>query len=64
MGIKILMDRRFFLFIKDLLKEFIFDLQIKNYSDRTIETYNYNTTDFIQYLIAEEYVTHQAVERR
>lgn len=36
--------------IKDLLKEFTFELQIKNYSIRTTEIYNYNTTHFIQYL--------------
>ena len=36
--------------IKDLLKEFTFDLQIKNYSKRTIETYNYNVNQFIKYL--------------
>ena len=40
----------FFVLIKDLLKEFTFELQIKNYSSRTTETYNYNTTHFIQYL--------------
>lgn len=40
----------FYLLIKDLLKEFTFELQIKNYSIRTTETYNYNTTHFIQYL--------------
>lgn len=40
----------FLLLIKDLLKEFTFDLQIKNYSKRTIETYNYNTDQFIHYL--------------
>jgi len=38
------------LLIKDWLKEFTFDLQIKNYSKRTIETYNYNTDQFIQFL--------------
>jgi integrase/recombinase XerD len=37
-------------FIKDLLKEFTFDLKIKNYSIRTIETYNYNVGQFIKYL--------------
>ena len=36
--------------IKDLLKEFTFELQIKNYSKRTIETYNYNVNQFIKYL--------------
>ncbi|KAA9018056.1 tyrosine-type recombinase/integrase [Niallia endozanthoxylica] len=36
--------------IKDLLKEFTFDLQIKNYSKRTIETYNYNVGQFINFL--------------
>lgn len=36
--------------IKDLLKEFTFELQIKNYSKRTIETYNYNVNQFICYL--------------
>ncbi len=40
----------FYLLIKDLLKEFTFELQIKNYPIRTTETYNYNTTHFIQYL--------------
>ena len=39
----------FLLLIKDLLKEFTFDLQIKNYSKRTIETYNYNVSQFIYY---------------
>nr|WP_054549556.1 tyrosine-type recombinase/integrase [Lysinibacillus sphaericus] len=38
------------MFIKDLLKEFTFDLKIKNYSHRTIETYNYNTSQLIYYL--------------
>ena len=36
--------------IKDLLKEFTFDLQIKNYSSRTIETYNYNVGQLISFL--------------
>lgn len=36
--------------IKDLLKEFTFDLRIKNYSKRTIETYNYNVGQLISYL--------------
>ena len=36
--------------LTDLLKEFVFDLKIKNYSKRTIETYNYNTSQFIYYL--------------
>ncbi|MGJ3195065.1 tyrosine-type recombinase/integrase [Peribacillus frigoritolerans] len=36
--------------IQDLLKEFTFDLQIKNYSKRTIETYNYNVGQLINYL--------------
>lgn len=36
--------------VKDLLKEFTFDLQIKNYSKRTIETYNYNTCQLITFL--------------
>ncbi|MFB5282893.1 tyrosine-type recombinase/integrase [Peribacillus sp. Hz7] len=36
--------------IKDLLKEFTFDLQIKNYSKRTIETYNYNVNQLISFL--------------
>ncbi|MCZ0870910.1 tyrosine-type recombinase/integrase [Peribacillus sp. AS_2] len=36
--------------IKDLLKEFSFDLQIKNYSKRTIETYKYNIDQLIIFL--------------
>lgn len=36
--------------IKDLLKEFSFDLQIKNYSNRTIETYKYNIDQLIIFL--------------
>ncbi|KOS24175.1 recombinase [Bacillus anthracis] len=44
------MDRRFFVLLKDLLKEFVFDLKIKNYSDRTIDTYNYNVGQLITYL--------------
>lgn len=36
--------------MKDLLKEFIYELQIKNYSKRTIETYNYNVNQFIKFL--------------
>ncbi|MDQ0254599.1 integrase/recombinase XerD [Evansella vedderi] len=36
--------------ISGLLKEFTFDLQIKNYSKRTIETYNYNCSQLIYYL--------------
>lgn len=38
------------MFIKDLLKEFAFDLQIKNYSKRTIETYKYNIDQLIIFL--------------
>ncbi|USK82626.1 phage integrase N-terminal SAM-like domain-containing protein [Peribacillus frigoritolerans] len=36
--------------IKDLLKEFSFDLQIKNYSKRTIESYKYNIDQLIMFL--------------
>jgi integrase/recombinase XerD len=36
--------------LSDLLKEFMFDLEIKNYSKRTIETYRYNVSQFIYYL--------------
>lgn len=36
--------------IMDLLKEFTFDLKIKNYAPRTIETYNYNAVQLISYL--------------
>lgn len=36
--------------IKDLLKEFSFDLQIKNYSKRTVETYKYNIDQLIIFL--------------
>ena len=43
--------------IKDLLKELTFDLQIKNYSKRTIETYNYNVSQFIYYLVENHEVT-------
>lgn len=38
------------MFIEDLLKEFKFDLQIKNYSSRTIETYIYNSNQLVKYL--------------
>lgn len=36
--------------VTDLLKEFSFDLQIKNYSKRTIETYNHNIRQLLNYL--------------
>ncbi|USK33531.1 tyrosine-type recombinase/integrase [Bacillus sp. F19] len=36
--------------IKDLLREFTFDLKIKNYSARTIETYSHNSNQLIKYL--------------
>ncbi|MDM5358807.1 phage integrase N-terminal SAM-like domain-containing protein [Peribacillus sp. ACCC06369] len=36
--------------VKDLQKEFKFDLEIKNYSKRTIETYNYNIDQLMYYL--------------
>lgn len=36
--------------IKDLLKEFTFDLKIKNYSKRTMETYNYNVNQLMSFL--------------
>lgn len=39
--------------ITDLVKEFTFELQIKNYSKRTIETYNYNIGHLIGYLKEE-----------
>ncbi|MBG9938494.1 recombinase [Bacillus tropicus] len=44
------MDRRFFVLLDNLLKEFIFELKIKNYSDRTVDTYKYNVGLFITYL--------------
>ncbi|MFJ5623398.1 tyrosine-type recombinase/integrase [Peribacillus loiseleuriae] len=40
--------------ITDLVKEFTFELQIKNYSKRTIETYNYNIGQLISYLKEEQ----------
>lgn len=40
----------FCMLMKDLLKEFTFDLQIKNYSKRTIETYNYNVGQLMNFL--------------
>ncbi|WP_235867440.1 site-specific integrase [Priestia abyssalis] len=43
--------------IKDLLKEFTFDLQIKNYSKWTIETYNYNVMQLISYLSEQHEVS-------
>jgi len=45
------------LLIRDLLKEFTFDLQIKNYSKRTIETYNHNICQLIRYLNEHHEVT-------
>ncbi|TRZ39081.1 recombinase [Niallia circulans] len=36
--------------VKDLQKEFKFDLEIKNYSKRTIATYNYNIDQLMTYL--------------
>ncbi|SFJ43496.1 Site-specific recombinase XerD [Halobacillus dabanensis] len=36
--------------ISSLLKEFLFDLQIKNYSERTIDTYKYNCSQLVYYL--------------
>ena len=36
--------------LEDLLKEFLFELQIKNYSKRTIDTYRYNVSQFITYV--------------
>lgn len=43
-------DRRFFVLLDNVLKEFIFELKIKNYSDRTIDTYKYNVGLLITYL--------------
>lgn len=43
--------------IKDLLKEFTFDLKIKNYSKRTMETYNYNVNQLISFLEENHDVT-------
>ncbi|WP_404292633.1 tyrosine-type recombinase/integrase [Cytobacillus kochii] len=37
--------------VKDLQKEFTFDLQIKNYSKRTIATYIYNIDQLMAYLV-------------
>lgn len=39
--------------LKDLQKEFTFDLQIKNYSKRTIETYNWNLDQLTSYLLEQ-----------
>ena len=36
--------------LEDLLKEFLFELQIQNYSRRTIDTYRYNVNQFIMYV--------------
>lgn len=36
--------------LEDLLKEFLFELQIQNYSQRTMDTYRYNVGLFISYL--------------
>lgn len=36
--------------LEDLLKEFLFELQIQNYSQRTIDTYRYNVNQFIMYV--------------
>lgn len=38
------------MFLQDLLKEFLFELQIQNYSQRTIDTYRYNVNQFITYV--------------
>lgn len=40
----------FLMLLRDLQKEFTFDLQIKNYSKRTIETYNYNLDQLLGFL--------------
>lgn len=44
----------FFLYIKDVVKEFIFELQIRNYANRTIKEYNNNLRRFFDY-IKEKY---------
>lgn len=36
--------------LEDLLQEFLFDLQIKNYSKKTIDTYKYNVGMFVTYV--------------
>jgi integrase/recombinase XerD len=43
----------FFVLLKELQKEFTFDLQIKNYSKRTIETYNWNLDQLTSYLLGQ-----------
>jgi integrase/recombinase XerD len=40
----------FFVFLEDVYKEFLYDLEIKNYSPRTIKGYKNNNKAFINYL--------------
>lgn len=47
----------FFMLVKDLQKEFTFDLQIKNYSKRTIGTYNYNIDQLMAYLVEQHKIS-------
>lgn len=47
----------FFMLMIDLLKEFEFDLKIRNYSKQTILTYNYNVIQFINYLNDQHQIT-------
>lgn len=45
-----------FFVLNDLLKEFMFDMKIKNYSKKTIDTYKYNIGLLITYLNEEHEV--------
>lgn len=44
------MKGEFFMFLEDVCKEFIYDLDIKNYSPRTIKGYKNNNKAFLNYL--------------
>jgi integrase/recombinase XerD len=44
------MKGEFFMFLEDVYKEFIYDLDIKNYSPRTIKGYKNNNKAFLNYL--------------
>jgi len=51
--IKILCKGVLFVYLKDLFKEFDYELQVKNYSVRTVKSYRNNNLKFFRYLESE-----------
>ncbi|WP_415348278.1 phage integrase N-terminal SAM-like domain-containing protein, partial [Clostridium perfringens] len=41
------------MFLKDVIKEFVFEIRLRNYSERTIKGYKNNISKFARYIEVE-----------